>query len=177
MKNGSSPDQERVVMAFFLHPGSQTAQACHSVSWFLWPSSADHVRFRFARACQLGDFPVFLPGMLVRWSVHGMQGALGTARLRPCSALPQTPGSSVRRACSKHAGCWIERPPSPLSSASAGEALPGRAQIDSYECHHSACLARRSRRAAQKQQHTVTFSAFNDRNNPHALRKTQRKKG
>jgi hypothetical protein len=142
---------------FFLHPGSQTAQACHNYSWFLWPSSADQVRFRFARACQIGDFPVLLPGMLMRRSVHGMQGALGTARPRPCSALPQTPGSSVRRACGKHAGCGIERPPSPLSSASVGEALPGRAQMDSYSCHHSACLARRSHRAAQNRTDQKSF--------------------
>jgi len=125
-KTGSSPDRVGCYDAFssfFLHPGSQTAQACHNVSWSLWLLSTDQVRFRFARACQIGDVPVPLPGMLVRRSVHGMQGALGAARRRICCALPHTPGSSVRRACGKHAGFRIERPPSPLSSASAGKAL------------------------------------------------------
>ena len=79
---------------------------------------------------------------------------------------------SVRRACGKHAGCRVEQPPSPLSSASAGKALPGRVQLDSNTCHHAACLARQSRRAAQKTKTTSSFSAFRGRNNTLALEKT-----
>lgn len=87
---------------FFLHRHSQIRAGMPPCPTVFPVGTAIHERFRCARACQISDVPVLLPGMLVHGLVHGMQGVFERQMPRASAfplrraALTQKPRSGMR---------------------------------------------------------------------------------